>query len=217
MGRRALWLRWLVLVSSGELAGFSLVAAVGIWSRDMSAGAQLAMLPLAGLFEGAALGLAQAVVFRRCLPGFRAPAWVVATSLAAAVAWFLGMLPSTTHETWSAWSPVWVVVSSGVLGTALLASIGTGQALVLPRGVRRPAAWVGWTALGWSAGLTAFTAVASPLWHEGQALWATVLIGLAGGLAMALAMAVVTGVGAVQLVGATASSPAKCVDRDDAG
>jgi hypothetical protein len=146
------------------------------------------------------LGLAQAAVLRHARVSVDSRAWIVATSLAAAVAWFLGMLPSTTHDTWSTWPVPWVVVAASVLGTALLASIGTAQALVLPRGTRGRWAWVAWTALGWCAGLTAFSVVAPPLWQPDQAAWLLVLIGVAGGLAMAVAMAAVTGLGAVRLV-----------------
>ena len=59
---------------------------------------------------------------------------------------------------------------------------------------------MGWTALGWCAGLTAFSVVAPPLWQPGQPIWLLTVIGVAGGLAMAVAMAAVTGVGAVRLV-----------------
>ena len=165
--------------------GFAVPAVVGIGVRDMSSGAQLMVMPAAGLVEGAMLGIAQAVVLRRTLTGFNPRAWVVATTVAAALAWFLGMLPSTTHDTWSTWPALWVAVVAAVLGTALLASIGTAQALVLPQGTRGRGAWVGWTALGWCAGLTAFTIVTTPLWQPGQAAWLLVVIGVAGGLAMA--------------------------------
>ena len=70
----------------------------------------------------------------------------------------------------------------------------------MPAGTRGRLAWVGWTALGWCAGLTAFSVVAPPLWQPGQPTWLLTVIGVAGGLAMALAMAAVTGVGAVRLV-----------------
>ena len=194
------WRRWLVLVAVGELVGFAVPAAVGITASELAAGAQLAMMPIAGLFEGAALGFAQLVVLRPSWPALRGRAWVLATSLGAALAWFLGMLPSTTHDSWATWPAVWVAVTATMLGTALLATIGTAQALAMPAGTPGRLAWVGWTALGWCAGLAAFSLVAPPLWQPGQPAWLLVLIGVAGGLVMALAMAAVTGVGAVRLV-----------------
>lgn len=195
-----MWRRWLVFVAAGELIGFAVPAVVGILVRDASSGALLVAMPAAGLLEGAMLGIAQAAVLHRAWAGFKSREWVVATSLAAAFAWFLGMLPSTTHNIWSAWSTVWVVVTAAVMGTTLLASIGTAQALVLPPAARGRIAWVGWTAVGWCAGLTAFSVVAPPLWQPDQPSWLLVLIGLAGGFVMAVAMAAVTGVGAVRLV-----------------
>ena len=201
MERRLSWRRWWVVVATGELLGFLLPAVAGVLGRDLGAATQLLIAPAAGLAEGALLGLAQAVVLRPVWPSFRTGPWVLATSLAAALAWFLGMLPSTTHDTWTRWPAVWVVVVGVSLGSLLLASIGAAQALAMPPGTRGRLAWMGWTALGWVAGLGAFTAVAPPLWHEHQAVWAAIVVGLAGGLAMALVMAAVTGVGAVRLVG----------------
>ena len=200
MGRRALWQRWLVLVTAGELAGFSLPAAVGVWSAGAPPRTQLLAMTTAGLFEGALLGLAQAVVLQRVLPGFRPLAWIAVTSLAAAAAWFLGMLPAFTHDHWSTWPVAWTMLAGAGGGGLVLCSIGLAQAWATPRRVRRVATWVGWTALGWGAGLTAFAVIAPPLWHEGQEPWTLTLIGLCGGLAMAVVMAAVTGLGAVRLV-----------------
>ena len=81
----------------------------------------------------------------------------------------------------------------------LLISIGTAQALVMPAGTPRAYAWVWWTALGWFAGLIAFTMVAPPLWREGQVPVAIALIGVAAGAVMAIVMAAVTGVGVMRL------------------
>ena len=189
----------MLLVSAGELAGFCAPGALGVLTRDMSSGAQLSMLVAGGIVEGAALGGAQALVLRRVLPRFRPIAWVVATSVAAGFAWLLGMLPAATQATWSTWPTAGVVVAATLLGAVLLLSIGTAQALVMPAGTPGAYTWIWWTALGWCAGLATFSVVATPLWHEGQAPALTVLIGVAGGAAMAVVMAAVTGVGMVRL------------------
>ena len=112
MERRVRWRRWVVVVAVGELVGFAVPALVGILTRDASPRAQLVLMPAAGLVEGAMLGLAQAVVLRRAWPALQARRWVVATSVAAALAWFLGMLPSTTHDAWSTWPTIWVAVTA---------------------------------------------------------------------------------------------------------
>ncbi len=194
----ALWRRWVLLVGLGELIGFAAPGVMGVWAQNRSTGSQVTLLVVGGMLEGAALGVAQALVLRRVLPGFRVNAWVGATAGAAGFAWLLGMLPSATHSSWSSWPPAWIVLGGVVLGLLLLASIGTAQALVLPPGTAKPFVWVGWTALGWCAGLAAFTVVAPPLWQEGQPRWQLVAIGLAGGAVMAFTMAAVTGLGVVR-------------------
>lgn len=206
MGRRALWLRWVALVTLGEVTGFTVSTLAGIWAAQRPAGVQLTILTAAGLFEGAMLGLAQAAVLHRRLRGLRRSAWVVATSLGGAVAWFLGTLPAATHDRWVSWPLGWVIAAATVLAAALLCTIGTAQALVLPKNTSYALAWVGWTALGWCAGLAAFSAVAPPLWHEGQSFWFGLVVGLAAAIVMAVVMAAVTGVGAVRLVAAPAST-----------
>jgi len=188
-----------LIVSVGELAGFGAPVLLGAWTHGMSSALQLPALVVGGMVEGAALGAAQALVLRPVLPGFRTTAWVVATSAAAGLAWLVGMLPSTTHETWSTWPVGGVTVAAILLGGVLLISIGTAQALVMPAGTPRAYTWVWWTALGWCAGLMAFTMVAPPLWRAGQLPVAIALIGVAGGAVMAIAMSAVTGVGVMRL------------------
>ena len=85
-------------------------------------------------------------------------------------------------------------------GVVLLLTIGTAQWTVLRRHVPRAGAWIGWTALGWVAGLGVFLAVATPLWHPDQSPLTVACIGALAGLAMAVAMATVTGWGLVRLL-----------------
>jgi Ca2+-transporting ATPase len=190
-----------LFVSVGELAGFTLPGVLGVVTQGVPTSVQVATLVGGGVVEGATLGLAQALVLRRVMAGFRTSAWIGATAGAAAFAWLLGMLPSVTHAMWSTWPVGWVAVAGAGLGLLLLCSIGTAQALVMPTSVPRAYRWVGWTALGWCAGLTAFSALTSPLWHEGQTRLAVALVGMAGGLTMAVVMAAVTGIGVVRISG----------------
>ena len=200
MGPREVWRRWLVLATAGELAGFFVPVLVGVWLIDRTTLPELVLMPVAGLAEGALLGASQAAVLRGTLRSFRPGRWVIATAVGAAVAWFLGMLPSTTYAIWSDWPRAAALVVAAPLTAALLGSIGTLQALVLPRSAGAGWVWVGWTVLGWGVGLFAFMALATPLWHEGQALWLRTVIGLGAGTTMAVSMAAVTGVGAARLV-----------------
>jgi hypothetical protein len=90
-------IRWVLVVTLGEAVGISVPAAVGVAVTGASWGplATLVAMVLAGSVEGAMLGGAQAdCLYRwRLLPARR---WlIVATSVGAAVAWSLGMLPNT--------------------------------------------------------------------------------------------------------------------------
>ena len=161
------------------------------------AGVQLTVLmPAAGLFEGAMLGLAQAVVLPAALgtsaaaPGSWPPASAARWPGSSACC----RRPPTTAG--RSWPRVWVVAIGGRSGHGAAATHRHGAGTrAAGRHTSYAVAWVGWTALGWCAGLTAFTAVAPPLWQTGQSLWLLIVIGLAGGLAMAVAMAAVTGRG----------------------
>jgi hypothetical protein len=144
-------------------------------------------------WKGFALGLAQASVLKKALPGLNRRRWVFATSVAAVVAYANGLLPSTFAEIVAALS-LWSLAVVGLMvGTVLLLSIGTAQWLVLRRTVPRSASWIGTTAAAWIAGLGVFLAFAAPLWRPGQPLPVVVLIGMSGGLLMAATTSVVTG------------------------
>ena len=140
-----------------------------------------AALALAGSLEGAVLGWSQARVLRRPLRRLSSRRWIVNTSAAAALAWSIGMLPSTAHDLWSRWPILLIVVAAAALGLVLLCSIGTAQWLELRRHVPRAGRWVITTAAAWCAGLVAFTAVTSPLWQPGQRPALIAAIGALGG------------------------------------
>lgn len=197
--RGTLWRRWVVVVTVGEFTGFLAPALAGVWILDGADGRKLLALTAAGFVEGAVLGWSQAIVLRRVLPSLRMAPWIVATSVGAAVAWLIGMLPSTTHNMWSTWPAAVLVVGAAVLGILLVCAIGTAQVLVMPAAVKPAHRWIGWTALGWCGGLVTFGLVVTPLWHEGQPRWQTLIVGLAGALLMAALMAAITGVGVVGL------------------
>jgi hypothetical protein len=96
--------RWVLVVTLGEAVGFSVPAALGVAVANASWGpvATMVALVLAGSVEGAVLGAAQAdcLYHWRVLPARRR--WIVATSVGAAVAWSIGMLPSTFDLRWTA-------------------------------------------------------------------------------------------------------------------
>lgn len=190
---RSVFRTWLASVTLGEFAGFLVPAVAGSLVMDRSTALVLTALVAAGAMEGTVLGWSQAGVLRRVLPALSSRRWVAGTAAAGALAWLLGMLPSTFSESWSSWPGALVVATGAVLGLALLCSIGVAQWLELRRVLPRAGAWVAATAGAWCAGLLAFTAVTSPLWHPGQSPWLIAAIGALGGLVMAVTMAALTG------------------------
>ncbi|WP_372595301.1 hypothetical protein [Actinotalea sp.] len=192
------WLRW---VSVGELLGFCVPTAV--FALTVALGVpDLLVLPamvLGGLGEGLVLGWSQSRVLREVLP-VPARRWTVATGVGGAVAWALGMAPSTFVAVWTTWPVVVIVLVGAVIGLALLLSIGLAQWTVLRRHLARARWWVLATALAWGVGLGVFGAVTSPLWRPGQGLPLVIAIGLLGGALMAVSMAATTGVALRELL-----------------
>ncbi|PXY37008.1 hypothetical protein BA062_15165 [Prauserella flavalba] len=176
------------MVTGCEFVGFGPPVLAGALTADSASTVALPLLLAAGAIEGTLLGLGQATVLRRALLALSRARWTVATALAAVVAYVLALGPFT----WAEDAPIPVLV---LLGSGVLASIGTAQWLVLRGHVPRAGRWIGVTALAWLAGLAVFLAVATPLWQPGQPTALIVAIGLGSGLLMAAAMSAVTGFG----------------------
>lgn len=198
---RLLW-SWLAWTTGGEAVGFLAPAAVASVVATLPAAMILPSRLLAGAVEGAVLGAAQAHVLRRVLPRLPGPRWVIATSLAAVLAWLIGLLPSTLGNRLDSWPVAVVIGAVAVGGTVLLLSIGAAQWTVLRRHVAHAGRWIAITAIGWLAGLTVFMLIATPLWQEGQPIALTIAIGVLAGLVMAATMAAVTGLGLERLLAA---------------
>ena len=169
--------------------------------------ATLVALVLAGSVEGALLDAAQAdCLYRwRVLPARRW--WVAATSVGAAVAWSIGMLPSTFDFRWTAET----AVVAGVGGLMLLTSLPLAQYFVLRDHVRRPALWIPINIAAWLLGI-AWTLAPSPLVEESTPASALIVIYGIAGLCMAATVAVVTGVGMIRLL----QPPVELDDRSQA-
>ena len=184
-------------------------AAVGVAVTGASWGplATLIAIVLAGSVEGAMLGAAQAdCLYRwRVLPVRRW--WIVATSVGAAVAWSLGMLPSTFDLRWTAAT----AVVAGVGGLMLLTSLPLAQYFVLRDHVRRAALWIPINIAAWLLGI-AWTLAPSPVVDQSTPAGALILIYGIAGLCMAATVAVVTGVGMIRLL----QSPIELDDRSQA-
>lgn len=186
---RSWFVRWTVTVTVAETVGFTAPAFVGTVTSDMSWYAVLPALLVAGAVEGAVLGWAQATVLRGALPALRIRHWVMLTASAAVAAYVLGMTAAL-----AATEPGWVrVIVPALCGALLLSSIGGAQWLELRHHVARATSWIPATAAAWLLALGVFLVIVTPLWHEGQRVWVTVLIGVGAGAVMALVQAALTG------------------------
>lgn len=192
MDGRGRWLtRWILVVTCAEALGFVGPAIVGVVARETPAFVPL--LLLAGALEGALLGAAQALVLRTRLPQLRRTAWTVCTIAGAIVAYGAGFAPSALWPAWAQWT--WPAQAALLLtaSATLLLSVGTAQWIELRRHLAHVGWWIPGTAAAWLLALSAFLAIAMPLWHEGQETGAAVLIGVIAGVAMAAVMATATG------------------------
>jgi hypothetical protein len=188
-------------VTLAEFLGFGVPALVGAGSTGWPPGWGVLALAGAGAVEGAVLGFAQAVVLRRVLgPRLDRRRFVAATAAGAALAYLVVLVPINLADRLGDLPLLVLVVLGIVVGTVVLASIGTAQWLVLRAALPHSASWIATTAAAWAVGLLAFTAVTTPLWQPGQPLALVVAIGVLGGLVMAAAVAAITGAGLVLLL-----------------
>lgn len=183
---------WLVWVSLGETVGFIAPALAQLATASIPA-ANTPSLIAAGAVEGAVLGWSQAHVLRRRLPDLSRRAWVAGTSVAAALAWSLGLLPSAFAPVWTTWPAPVIVAAAIPVGLLLLGSIGCAQWFELRRRVARSGWWIPATMAAWFVGLTVFLGVATPLWRPGQSAAVILLIGVVAAALMAVSMSLVTG------------------------
>ncbi|WP_328325731.1 hypothetical protein OHA70_36285 [Kribbella sp. NBC_00382] len=191
---------WFWNVTIAEFFGFAVPALIGTSTRDFPAVISLPALLIAGAVEGTLLGLGQASVLRLALPHLPRRRWIVSTSVAAALAYLIGLSPSLLADRVSHW-PVVVLAGAGFsLGVILLASIGTAQWLILRTEVPKAQIWIIATAAAWLVGLGVFLGFAMPLWRPGQPQLLTVGIGLAGGLLMAATTSAITAIAIRRLV-----------------
>ncbi|NNH69298.1 hypothetical protein HLB23_05335 [Nocardia uniformis] len=207
--RSSLRRRWFVAVTLGELLGFVAPAVVGVLLvADGPPAAAVVALLLAAVIQGSVLGWFQAGVLRKELRGFHSRDWIVATIVGALVAWTIGLVPMLYGEQITDW-PVAIQAPVIALGAIVMVfALGVTQWFVLRNWTNRAALWIWASALGWIGGLAAFAAVTTPLWQPGQHAVLSIAIGGLGGVAMAAAMAFVTGAFLVPIL-----NPAHAVRR----
>jgi hypothetical protein len=163
--------RWIIANGWAEAAGlgtmFVLGRALAPWFEHATGtvvvlfGASAAVL-LGTLLEGVLVGVAQEAVLRERLASLRKRTWVIATAAGAALAWTLGMIPSTVmalRPEAVAQSPA--TESSALVQCALAVALGAvagpvlgfAQWTVLRRHVARAARWLIANAIAWAIGM----------------------------------------------------------------
>ena len=197
--------RWVLAVTVGETIGFMIPAAVG-GVLALAAVPGFVVYPLmiaAGACEGALLGVAQSIGFGPS--AVRRSSWIMATAGGAAVAWSIGMLPSTIvgFDPGSPSALPWIL-GGGVL---LLVSIPALQWLVLRRLIPCSFWWIPVNALAWAVGIL-WTLAPSPFIDEKTAFPVLFMTYMLAGMLMAATVALLTGFAARRVAesGAVAGS-----------
>lgn len=178
----------------GETLGFVFAGSIGVvvtvsgWSMVPT----YVVMVFAGAVEGAVLGTAQG----RCLVRWNVLAkkrwWIITTSIGAAIAWSLGLLPSAIGGfAWTTPTIVLVAVGAGLM----LLVLPVGQYLVLrASAVPHAARWIVINVVAWMLGI-AWTLAPSPLVDESSPVPVLLMLYAAAGVAMAATVAVITGTG----------------------
>ncbi|HEU4909946.1 MAG TPA: hypothetical protein VFT17_13875 [Propionibacteriaceae bacterium] len=146
-------LRWVLVVTVGEAIGFLVPAVVGGCGDGCGVGAVASpdRHGLGGIGGRPVLGAAQSDCLHRwgVLPLRRR--WIAATSLGAAVAWSLGMLPVMVGGlNWT----IGTVVLVGIGGLILLSSLPLAQYFVLHDHVKRALLWIPINVVAWLLGIS---------------------------------------------------------------
>ena len=200
--KRAFVVRWIAAVTVGETLGFAVAATVAVAvtavGPALNAWAAYAMIVAGGAVEGALLGVAQRWGAGGAQLG---PAWVAATSGGAALAWSLGMLPSTIGVDLRNPVGIAALVAGGLV---LLGSIPTAQWMALHR--RGTARWIPVTMGAWAVAIL-WTAAPSPIIDEHTSAGLIVVAYVCAGVLMAVTIAALTAPTAASLFAPTMSFP----------
>ncbi|MDD5126791.1 MAG: hypothetical protein PHR43_01640 [Dehalococcoidales bacterium] len=209
--RHSYWLKWTFACGAGELIGIGVAA--GIWMLHLRLFGEPQTLPwqlllilvmiLAGIIEGSVTGAFQWWVLKQRFAILKTRNWLFVTALGAAVAWLLGMLPSTFLSQPDTADMVKMAVWQTALlslgmGIVLGAVFGAFQWLELKKHTPDAARWIPANLLAWMAGLLViFLGAALPT--ADTALPVIIAIGAAAGLLGGLAVGAITGLFLVQL------------------
>jgi len=195
-----IWLRWTLATALGELFGFAIPALAGAAAAWLAIGqvAMSTLLVTAGLGEGAVLGLAQWLALRPSLPHLPGRAWVLATALAAGIAWTLAMSLVTLGEL-NVLGRMALAILALPFGIMFLCSIGGAQWWVLRHSVAHASWWILANAIAWPIGV-AIPVVGMALLPDTAGAVLMLLVGVICGLLMGLVVGAITGFALVRLL-----------------
>lgn len=178
--------QWILAVSVGEGVGFAIAVSLAILGIvvGIDGPGRLVLAIVGGALEGAALASGQYLGMREGRPV--AWRWIGATALAAALAWTLGMMPSTVGTDLG--EPV-ALIAFGVGGIVLLASIPVAQWLVLAR--PHTFRWVPVNAGAWLVAIL-WTFAPSPFVDERSPIVVVAALYVLAGVLMAVTFALLT-------------------------
>jgi len=208
--RSRIYRQWILNFTCGELVGFGgipvlggvlAIQLTGSMSPDLRSLLLYAVAIVGGLGEGAVLGWFQLRVLRQVLPELRGRRWILATAVAASVAWMLGYLAPTLDDLFDI-SPLLQIAIWIPAGILILLSIGTAQAWVLREFTDRPRRWIAANALGWLLGLP-WTFVLPALVPEQASPLVWIAAFVVAGVLMGLTVGAVTGRLLIQLSSVT--------------
>lgn len=191
----AFWWQWVVANCVAEMVGLgaSALAAGLLLFGPLSEQIVLravGVVIISTALEGSTVGVAQWWVLHRRLRSLPAAAWIGATALGAAIAWSLGMIPSTLMDLGEASGDTGPTIAPGMeyvlavgMGLVLGPILGTPQWWVLRRYVDHAGWWVPANAAAWAVGMPIIFAAAG-IAYEQTYWWQQTLV-VVGGLAMA--------------------------------
>jgi hypothetical protein len=189
-GTDAFFRRWVACTIAGETVGFTVAAALAS-TQDLSHMPEFAILLGAGAIEGALLGKGQAMAMTRLqLPTVILRLWPVATSVAAVVAWSIGLIPGSIHKV--SWSSGMAWVLAAVLVLLLLASIPTAQFMLLRTALPTAGRWIRFNAVAWMLGLS-WTLAPPALIKPDTPVASEIGVYAIAGVLMATTVAIITG------------------------
>jgi hypothetical protein len=179
-------IRWIVIVTIAEASGFAVATGAALTAILLvpPGWLSLALTVLGGAIEGALLGTGQWLAMGSRRPP--ASRWIFATTAGAAVAWTLGMLPSTLGIDFAAW---WVIVLVALGAVALLASIPVAQWLALRRS--GTARWIPVNMASWAIAIL-WTFAPSPFVDEHSPVALVATLYVIAGILMAITIAALT-------------------------